>query len=834
MPLRFEDISTEDLSAFFSRGAGYGITVTATEATITLVKPTGNDNAARDALSKFDMTDLPAPEIETITLKIVGGNSQAQAVPLDQLATKVNYLLGNDASQWRTNVATYGQVVYESVYEGIDLVYYGTAQGQLQYDFVVGPGANPDDIRVAIKGGDVELGRDGKLLLHTSNGTIVQNAPVLYQEIDGKLYEVEGKFKLHADGQVGFAVGDYDKSRALIIDPVVTYARYLGGNGWDNPTSTIADSKGNVFVAGFTTSTNLPASGFQSTKKTGYDGFVYKIASDGSMEWVTYQGGNGNDFIYAMTQDEAGDLYLAGGTHSTDIASAGAFDTTKSGGRDGYVFKLSADGATRKWASYYGGDQNDQLHGIAVQEGTGIVFVAGQTQSSDSTFPLVNAYQATRSGVSDATIASFFADGSDVYYSTLFGGAAGDTATGLDLDSNGNAIIAGYTDTASNGTDMFVAKFIYTGTGNVSLGYATTLGDAYTEVATGVAVDQLDRPVIVGYSASYGSPNNFLSTISPTSFQGGSIMGSDAVVARFDSSGALDFARFIGGTDDDEANGVAVDAAGNIYVLGTTYSDDLESIQATQEDLSGQSDAFLTFINAPATDIVYQSYLGGSNYDFATALAVNAVGSAFVTGFTYGSFPTENDPDETSFGGGFADGFLAAINVPLAVKTTTSRPVTTNPTGDWLLQQGASIITTSLYLNNNACPCSCIGPTTANYNSAEVNPTPVFQISIQTDANAPVPDEFEIQLTWDGGTPQTATLNGSIFNPGELITYAMQLDDPVTATGRYEWEITVTHVDPTWTNEVVQTFSGVADIVVRNDSPLGVGWALGMINKLFE
>ncbi|MGE3804182.1 MAG: SBBP repeat-containing protein, partial [Gemmataceae bacterium] len=726
LPMRFEEHTGPDGTYYFARGAGYGIYVTPTEATLGLVSYNAS-NQDRTPIDPFAETELPTPEVHTLSLQIVGGNPNASPVAQEAQPGTVNYLMGDDPSAWRTNVTTYGNVLFQQVYDGIDLIYYGTDQRELQFDFVVAPGANPDNIRFTFAGADqVELAEDGSLLLHTAGGTLVQKAPLLYQEVNGLRQRVSGNFVLHNDGTIGFNVGTYDRTKELTIDPVLSYVSYLGGNGADTVSAVRAGSDGSAYVTGWTTSTNLPVIGgsggspFQSSKATSYDAFVAKVAPDGSsLVYLTYLGGNSLDFAYAIDVDSSGNAYIAGGTNSTNFpVSGGAYDTTHNGSRDAFVFKLSADGQSRVWATYVGASGNDQANSIVVDENDEVI-IAGATSSSG--FPTLRALDSTLNGASDAFVTRLNSSGTALVYSTLYGGSNGEAINGLALDSSGNVIVAGHTDssdlttknaaqgTFGGATDMFLAKIVDPGSPSaVTLDYATYLGGSGVDVAEAVAVDGNDQATIVGFSAAYSSTNDFPVLNSLQAFQGGSLDYSDAIVARFSATGSKEFATYLGGTGDDYGRGIDVDEFGNYYMIGETYSSDIETVNAFDDTYSGMRDAFVTFLDVNGNDVVMQSYLGGTNVDTGIGIAYGA-GSVFAVGDTYGSFPTTMGAFQTTFGGGLNDGFvtkLAATRVTIEATTPDAFEVgdipgvfTVTRTGDL-----SSALTVNYRISGNATP----------------------------------------------------------------------------------------------------------------------------------
>jgi hypothetical protein len=290
------------------------------------------------------------PDAAVLRSRFVGANPQPQVVGVDQLASTSNYLIGNDPSQWQTNIANYGRVEYQNLYPGVDLVFYGNQQ-HLEYDYVVAPGTDPGVIKLAIDGAEsMTLDDQGNLVLHTSGGDVLEHAPVVYQDTSGDRQPVSGQFMLDGDGQVCFALGAYDHSQPLVIDPVLTYSTYLGGSRGDTGAGVAVDAAGNAYVTGYTSSADFPTtpSAPQTTYGGGsYDAFVAKLNPTGTaLIYSTYLGGSGEDIGYGIAVDAAGEAHVTGSTGSTNFpTTTGAFRTTYGGGSyDAFVAKLNPTG----------------------------------------------------------------------------------------------------------------------------------------------------------------------------------------------------------------------------------------------------------------------------------------------------------------------------------------------------------------------------------------------------------------------------------------------------------------------------------------------------------
>ena len=339
LPLSFEANHGQSDSTvkFLSRGSGYSLFLTSNEAVLVLSQSEADESRTA---SRVNRTAVRARHRKSavVRMTLVNANPQSQAAGHDALPGKSNYFIGNDPAKWRTNIPTYAKVKYEGVYPGVDLVYYGN-HGQLEYDFVVAPGADPRLVTLAFEGArEVHIDARGELVLGVEGGEVRQHKPVVYQEVAGVKQEVAGRYVMNGKRQVGFRVADYDASLPLIIDPVLVYSTYLGGSSFDDPLGIAVDGAGSAHVTGLTTSTDFPttAGTVQPTHAGGsYDAFVTKLDATGSVRlYSTYLGGSGNfDHGKGIAVDAAGSAYVTGLTNSTNFpTTAGAVQTTNAGG----------------------------------------------------------------------------------------------------------------------------------------------------------------------------------------------------------------------------------------------------------------------------------------------------------------------------------------------------------------------------------------------------------------------------------------------------------------------------------------------------------------------
>lgn len=628
MPMRFEPNLGQAPAGvkYLARGQGYMLALGKREADLVLHQP-------------ISASATQAPK--TLHLSMAGGKARPRLQPEQLQTSHSNYFIGRDRSRWHSGVANYGAVRYRQVYPGIDWVLYGNPQ-QLEYDLVVAPHADPQQIRLRIGGADsLALDAAGDLVVSAGQQTLVQHRPVVYQTVDGERREVTGGYRIEGR-QVAFELGAYDHSRELTIDPVLVYSTYYGGDATDVGAAIAVDSAGNVYVAGTTTG-HLPVTQFDLSLSGPSDGFVAKFDANGRLVFATYLGGSDGDNIHGIAVDANGYIYLAGTTSSTDFPLLHPFQATLTGTSAAFYTQLLPSGAGLYCSTYLGGNNESTATAIAVDSG-GRAYVAGYTSST--TFPVLNAYQGTYGGGSnDAFVAKFSVTGSALAYSTYLGGSNDDQATGIALDSALNAYVTGSTSssnfpvtagavqTANGGSsDGFVTKL--GAAGNV-VTYSTYLGGIVADFSTAIAVDSAGNAYVAGQTSGFfpGTANglqpNFAGYI-------------DGFVTKLNPAGtARLYSTYLGGRDRDVIQALAIDSAGNAYVAGMTVSSDFPLLNPLQTTVNAQYDAFVAKLNAAGTGLVYSTRFGGSDDDAFEAIAVDAAGNAYLTGYTASTdYPT--------------------------------------------------------------------------------------------------------------------------------------------------------------------------------------------------
>jgi hypothetical protein len=706
-PLTFEanQGQTDSHVKFLSRGPGYALFLTPTEAVLEFKSRDGHSTNQASVLPiSFGRNDV-APQ-SVLRIRLEHANSNAKASGIDELPGKSNYFIGDDTTKWRHDVPTFSKVKYQGVYPGVDLVYYGNPR-QLEYDFDLAAGADPNQIELDFASADSSrIDASGNLVVSILGHEIVEPRPAIYQEVDGARHLIAGGYERRSGHTVGFKLAAYDRHQPLTIDPSLVYSTYLGGSGDDAGAGIAVDSSGNAYIVGITFSTDFPTTagalqttfGTKDVPKADGDVFVSKLNSDGSaLVYSTYLGGSNRDEGNAITVDSSGDASITGDTYSSDFpTTTGAFQTTLDGGEDAFIAKLNSSGSALIYSTLLGGNNGDSGTGIAV-DGSGNTYVTGFTSSPD--FPITpGAAQPTDGGSAlgnaEAFVSKLNSDGSALVYSTYLGGSgsaqtgAGDMAYGIALDSSGDAYVAGKTDSTDFPTTPgaydrvpppgfpaagFVTKLNNTGSAFV---YSTYLGGDAT--IFGVAVDSSGNAYVTGI-ADPGFPTTkgaFQRTL------GGSSAGtsfSDAFISKLNSKGSkLVYSTYLGGSQDDRGQSIAVDSAGNAYVTGRTQSDDFPTTpDAFQTTCQSCGAAFITKLNSDGSALDYSSYLSASNEadDRGFGIAVDSTGAAYITGATgSSSFPTTPGAFQTTAGGGVGgDAFVAKFDLAGSMASFTGK-----------------------------------------------------------------------------------------------------------------------------------------------------------------
>jgi hypothetical protein len=703
LPLSFEaNRGQADKSVrFISRGSGYSLFLTGEEAVLALKKPLADGAVNAAPLfahpGRLEASGVSPDRFEertpirrgpggppqfhagqkvttdVVRMQLAGANQASEPTGIDQLPGVTNYFIGNDPSKWHAGIPNYAKVRYAGVYPGVDLVYYGNQQ-QLEYDFVVAPGADARPIRLHFDGARrLTLDGKGDLAIAARDGAIAFRKPVIYQPTMQGRRIIDGTFKLHADNTVGFSVGPYDHSRPLVIDPTLAYSTFFGGSTADFVTAIVVDSAGEAFVGGLTASTDFPltagafqAVNFATPTNEVSTAFVSKFNASGTaLLYSTYLGGNAipdtlheqGDYVKSVAIDSAGDAYVTGYTYSSDFPiTSGAFQssdqTAAIGLATGFATKLNPTGTALIYSTFLGGNTLDEPTALTV-DSAGDAYLSGVTFSSN--FPTTaNAYQTTNNSYTangfNAFVTKLNPTGSALIYSTYLGGGSSNGSelsnfywtNPIVVDSAGDAYVAGFTTSdnfpvtagayqqKNNGTyNITVTKLNPTGTGLI---YSTYLGGETTSVVEGLAVDGSGNAYVAGYTSDTDFPvttgafqtTNNADTNTSTSADS----NQNGFLTKINPTGtALVYSTYLGGTTGpwggDQIYNLALDSSGDAYVTGGAMSSNFpvtsNAYQSTNHGathccdyVTYTSNAFLTEFNPSGTALIYSTYLGGS------------------------------------------------------------------------------------------------------------------------------------------------------------------------------------------------------------------------------
>ena len=659
-PLAFEDNrgQFDPQVKFVARGNGYNIFLTANETVLSMNGTSG---------------------VSSVRINLLDGQI-ASVEGLEELAGTSHYLIGNDPAKWVRDAPNYAKVRYRNVYPGVDLIYYGS-QKHFEHDFVVAPGADAKQVRFRVTGADtVQLDDRGDLVISVSDSEVRLRKPTIYQNEGENREEVPGHYVLTGGQQVSFEIGAYDSTKPLVIDPVLLFSTYLGGNASESFGSALfVDATGSVYVAGPTTSPDFPiVNGLQQRKiGTAVNAFVAKFSADGaSLIYSTYLGGSSGD-ARAIAVDNAGNVIVTGRANSADFPTTeNAWQKGFGGGAsDAWVAKLSADGSKLLYCTYLGGSGTDNGNDLSVDK-QGNAIVTGATSSSD--FPVVAAEQTRFGGNFDVFTAKLSPDGR-VIYSTYYGGSGEDRGNLISVDAQGNAYVSGRTASAdfpirnglqqTYGGGQFDAQVIKLNPQGTVV-FSTFLGGSGADTGGKTAVDASGNVYLTGTTNSTDFP---LVHALQSSFGGGmcaspSRLCYDAFVAKIAIDGAtLLYSTYLGGSNEengiDGMGAIGVDSLGFIYVGGRTASTNFPVVNALQSTYGGGPfDNFAAKLSPDGSALFYSTFLGGNGDDGVYDMKVPSPGNLYVSGFTASTdFPTAS-PVQGAYGGGTVDAFVSKLS----------------------------------------------------------------------------------------------------------------------------------------------------------------------------
>jgi len=669
VPLSFEPNQGQAASTvqFLARGSGYALFLAPGQIVLNLER----------------QQPASAASVGTLRMSLIGASAKANALGLAPQPGVVSYFIGNDPKNWRSGIPTYGKVNYGQIYPGVDLIFYGN-QRQLEYDFVVAPGADPSRIAWRIDGARASIDAEGNLVLSAPNGPASFKKPVLYQMNGDQKTPVEGSFAV-AGHEIRFRLGSYDHSRALIIDPVLSYATYLAGSSTDHiglPTGPgnlavgmsqgiALDSAGSVYVTGYTYSIDFPTkTPYQPAPPTKVAGvspgqwpsaFVTKFSPDGSsLVYSTYLGGNGYDNAYAIAVDSSGNAYVTGETDSPDFpVTNGAYQTVcspapnntgapvqnssdcYSSNTSAFVTKLNPTGTSLVYSTFLGGNGSWAYATAIAVDGAGRAYIAGnenedcyrgQPYTFQSCFPTTNG--AVIGGVQPvggdpqfAFVAAFDPTGAQLLYSTLFG------------DLNFQCTIACGGDTYGTGIAVDASGYFYLVGETMASNLPTTAG----------VIQPTGAPL--GNPATYVQAwRGFIAKFNPVTSAGGA---------------SLAYSTYLGGktgNTGDFISGIAIDNESYAYVVGFTNSKDFPVTSGAYQTVCGPNGqncaaAHVTKLNPTGSAIVWSTFVGDAKGDasdavfFTGPIQLDGTGNIYITGQVGTGFPMINPVEPTATGG---------------------------------------------------------------------------------------------------------------------------------------------------------------------------------------
>jgi hypothetical protein len=580
------------------------------------------------------------------------GANAVTPVGADEARTYFNYHVG-DQARWVDRVDTFRSVVYEELYAGIDLHTF-SRDGEIKYEFHVDAGSDLGQIELTYDGvTSLSIGHDGSLRIETELGTIVDEGLYIYQEIDGQRVEVAGQFVLlDADTYTFNVTGYYDAMRALVIDPTVVWGSYIGGILEDAAQGVAVDSSGNVYTVGYTQSTGWVSGGADTSFNGDVDGFLIKHNTDGAHVWSTFLGGLNDDRANAIAIDSSDRIYVVGQTLSGGWVSGGA-DTSFNGTVDGFLVKFTAAG-THIRSTYIGGIAHDNANAVAIDPLTDYVYVGGRT---DSLGWVSGGFDTSLSGGRDGYIVKFNPAGVE-QWSTFVGGTGDEWVNALAVDSVGRVYAAGRTtsffwaaggyDTSFNGgSDGFLIRATDAG----ALVWSTYIGGNADETARALAIDSLNRIYVAGQTDSVGWASGGYDTVLSGS--------SDGFVIRMNHLGGAAWSTYVGGNAAETASSIAIDqATGNVYVGGSTTSGGWTA-GGFDTTFGSVQDGFVVRLTRSG-GFIWSTYVGGSQLESVTGLAVAAGTRLYAVGQTY-SYNWLAGGADTSYNL-LGDGFILKIN----------------------------------------------------------------------------------------------------------------------------------------------------------------------------
>lgn len=731
LPLSFEINKGQiDQSVkFMAHGTGYDLFLTSTEAVLRVQKPRSLQVDKETRPSKKTTTDANVREGTVLRLRMLGANATPMAEGQEELPGKVNYFTGNDPANWHRNVPTYKKALFKDVYPGIDVVYYGK-QRELEYDFVVAPGANPKLIRFTIEGADqTRLDKTGSLRLSLKHGEVSLNKPVIYQ-VDEKGYrrEIKGAYVIKGN-EITFKLERFDASKPLVIDPVLSYSTMLGSNSSDNALGIAVDSQGSAYVTGTTDGTTFPTTaGAFKTIATRSGAFVTKLNPTGSaLVYSTYLSGEGVTNGFGIAVDSAGNAHVTGNTSATDFPTVNGLKTTSN------FFKTTD--AAASWTNQNSG-MTGSVSAIAVSRSTPNTIYAFATtgfhRSTDggvswtkragtglSSFGNVSAMAVDPSNASVVYIGTFFGlskttDGGDNWSfisaaplnsptvfsivfdpatpSTMYVGTSSgvfkSTNSGSTWVAQNNFGVPGTPNVRALAIDPATPLTIYAGTSGSGFFKSTNGGGVWSQMNSGMSGDNANNVSTIAIdpvnpaTIYTGHGGSFFSGGIHKSINGGAswtpltngVPNAGIIAMAATSSGV--FAAFNGGLIKTTNGGTSWTESdlGNPVLISLASHPTDPAVLYAGTGINGAFDAFVTKLNSSGSGLLFSTLLGGTREEIGNGIAVDGSGNIHIAGETNSlNFPLVNAfQSAVTFNGNCRTGFVTKLNpaVPSYVFST--------------------------------------------------------------------------------------------------------------------------------------------------------------------
>ena len=725
---------------------------------------------------------------KNVHLRLVGAKKHARVEGLEPTGGISSYFTGRDEKTWFTGIPHYAKLKYKDVYRGIDMVYYGSGRN-IEYDFVIRPGADSKQIQLAFS-----------QPVHLDHGDLIvaglrQHKPRVLQ--DGR--EIAGSYRITGSNRVELALAWYDHSRNLIIDPVLDFSTYIGGPGADEGAQTIVDSSGDIYLAGSTQSPASPTlNPFQQTNIVNLAPFVLKFTPQAKQViYFVVLGNNGWDFADGLAVDATGSAVVAGQTRSPTFPLKNAFESNYvSEYSTGFLTKLSSDGRTLVYSTYYGGSVEEFPEAVQL-DSQGNAYTTGSTLSQD--FPTVKALQTTSGGGFDWYVGKISPSGT-LIFSTYLGGSGRDDSYGLALASDGSVFIVG----GSTSTDFRLKNPIQTEPGpRASAGFespamARISGDGQTLLYStfiGGPIEGWPKSVVLDSTGdiyiSGGVVGPGLTTVN--AFQNSPTGPQSVFLMKLDPSGRqIIYCTYLDGTGGAVNGGVAVDSNNSAYIGGYAFSSDFPTLNSLQQFSGTGPYIFVTKFAPSGNQLVYSTFLGGSLVESSASITLDTSGNLYGTGYTISSdFPTKNAFQPTYGGGGDAVLFeisdstvlpsspltVSPANLSFSYVLGTNAPAsqsvtvaggsfTATATAPWItLSQDGTSVTVSVSPGSLA-----VGTYKASITVAPPSGTPAsVVVSLNVLAPAPVLTSLAPAFVAVGSNDTTITINGSGFTSNSIV-----------------------------------------------------------------